>query len=817
MVLTVTDEVVRVEPDNVPELLKQADRWCVWRRDRKDDGTFTKKPMQASWPSRGLSKTTSDQWRPFDTAVKAYEQYRGSERTPLDGIGFVTGGGFVGLDFDECCDDVTREIQPEVAEHLRRLNSYAEFSPSGRGVRVFLKGTLPGEKNVTAKAAGYEMYAEGAYVTVTGFRVPGTPDDVAEGGELLAEMYANAKQAAADEKARRKAAKASKAESVSTSRPLSQRLPADDGAGRPAAPASLGDDELLEVAKRSTCGTAIERLIAGQWQGSYPTQSEAELALANYLAFYAGPGGAGQVERIMTTSGLKRDKFSEGRGDGRTYLSLTVETAYEGRSEFYEGKASTGKKKAEVVLPNGIASTGPAALNDSSTMHDVGLARRLVLEANGTLRYVKEWKAWLAWTGKHWQHDDGLAAAHVAKQVSDRLWQELAELPAERRGVVLSFVKAASSSRGIDAAVKLARSEPGVVVGANELNQHDYLLNVTNGTLNLLTAELLPHSPDKLLTHLAAVEFDADANCPTWRKFVDDVTNGDKELAAFLQRSCGLALSADVSEQVLWLHYGEGRNGKSTMLNVMTELLGTYAGPAPLEMLLVKQRGKEVETQFAALAGRRLVTAVEADSGVRFSEATVKLLTGGDTVLARRLYEDAWPLRPSWKLHVAANHKPLVRGTDEGIWRRLMLTPWLRRFEGQADDKRLKEKLLAEKAGILNWCLAGFIQWREKGGLRPPENVLAATKEYRGENDILGTWMEERCVKDANAIAEAAGIYRDYKSWCDERGEYAQSATAFGMALERLGYASERPTAGAYRFKTIRRGLGLLAGRHEFE
>jgi putative DNA primase/helicase len=146
-----------------------------------------------------------------------------------------------------------------------------------------------------------------------------------------------------------------------------------------------------------------------------------------------------------------------------------------------------------------------------------------------------------------------------------------------------------------------------------------------------------------------------------------------------------------------------------------------------------------------------------------------------------------------------------------------MLTPWLRRFEGQADDKRLKEKLLAELPGVLNWCLAGFVQWREKGGLRPPENVLAATKEYRGENDILGTWMEERCVKEATAVAEAAGLYRDYKSWCDERGEYVLTATAFGLQLERLGFANERPTGGAYRFKTIRRGLGLLAGRHEFE
>lgn len=826
MVLTATDDVVRVEAENVPEVLRQAARWCVWRREPAANGTLTKKPMQASWPSRGLSKTTPSQWRPFDVAVKAYEANRRSERTPVDGIGFITGGGFVALDFDECCDDVTRELRPDVAEIVRRLNTYTEYSPSGRGVRAFVLGELPGE-NVTSKAAGYELYGEGAYVTVTGFRVDGTPETVAEGGELLTELLTNAKAKAAQEKERRaaerkakKASTAGEAGSVSTSGPHSHRLAGVDGEGRLTTPARNELRDVLALAKASANGAAVEALMSGNWNG-YPSQSEAELALANYLAFYAGPGGEAEVERLMLTSGLRRDKMSEGRGDGRTYLSLTVATAYAGRTEFYSGKASTAGKKAaaEVLLPNGIPSTGPACLSDTSTLTDVGLARRLVLEANGTLRYVKEWRAWLAWDKHRWLHDDGLAAAHVAKKVSDKLWREFAELPDKKKEAagVLSFVKASSSARGIESAVKLARSEPGVVVSADELNRHPYLLNVGNGTLCLETAELRPHSPADLLTHMAAVEFDASASCPTWRKFVADVTNNDKELASFLQRSCGLALSGDVTEQVLWLHYGEGRNGKSTLLNVLTELLGTYAGPAPMELLLVRGKsGREVETQFASLAGKRLVTTVEADSGVRFSEATVKLLTGGDTVLARRLYEDAWPVRPSWKLHVAANHKPLVKGTDEGIWRRLMLTPWLRRFEGQADDKGLKAKLLAELPGILNWCLAGFVQWRS-AGLAPPANVLAATKEYRGENDALGIWMAECCVKEANAVAEASALYRSFKAWSEDRGEHPPTATAFGLRLEQLGFTGDRPSAGQWRNRTIRRGLGLLDFRRDGE
>lgn len=815
MVLTVEagrSAIVPVEAENIPECLKAARRWCVWKAEPTKDGkSLTKKPMQASWPSRGLSKTEPKQYRDFATAWKAYEAGRLSERVPVDGIGFVTGGGFVALDWDECCDEVTREVVPEVAAVLRRLNTYAEYSPSGKGVRAFLRGRLEGE-SITAKAAGIEIYDEPNYVTVTGFRVPGTPDEVAEGGALLVELYetAKAKQEAAAE-ARSEARKAKKAGGKPET-PSTAPGP-HEGNGK----AVSEEDAVLNLARRSSAGSAVDALLAGQWEGDYPTQSEAELALANHLAFYAGPGGEGLVERLMLGSGLKRDKFAERRGGG-TYLSLTVSKAYEGRTDFYSGngKASTGKKKAaaEVVLPNGMPSTGPACLNDSSTLTDVGLARRLVLEANGSLRYVKEWKSWLAWDGKRWRQDEGLAAQHVAKRVSDELWREAADLPSERRTAVASFVKQASSSRAIDAAVKLARSEPGVVVGAEELNRHDFLLNCRNGTVDLLTASKRPASPVDLLTHLADVDFDEKASAPTWKKFVADVTAGNAELASFLQRSCGVLLSGDVTEQVLWLHYGEGRNGKSTLLTVLSEILGTYAGPAPLDMLLVKNRSKEVETQFGALAGRRLVTAVEADSGVRFSEATVKLLTGGDIVLARRLYENPWPLRPTWKLHVAANHKPAVRGTDEGIWRRLMLTPWLQRFDGAKEDKRLKEKLLAERSGILNWCLAGFVQWREQGGLRPPSCVLAATEEYRGENDVLGTWLAECCVKESHAVAEAGALYRSYRAWCEDMGEHVQAAKVFGMALERLGFASERPSAGQWRNKTIRRGLGLLAARH---
>ncbi len=480
------------------------------------------------------------------------------------------------------------------------------------------------------------------------------------------------------------------------------------------------------------------------------------------------------------------------------------------------GTTKTPKARRAAGVPD-ILSTGAATLTDISTLTDTGLARRLVLESKGSLRYVREWKSWLAWDGRRWIHDEaGLAPQHIAKQVGDSLWRDIANLPQKSREDAFPFVKAASSSRAIDAAVKLARSEPEVIVSALQLDQHDYLLNVMNGTLDLRSAAMLPHSQDNLITHLAEVEFDDKAECPKWMKFIDEVTNGDEELAAFLQRSCGLALSGDVTEQSLWLHYGVGRNGKSTLLILISEILGTYAGPAPFDMLLVKgDKSREAETQFATLAGLRLATAIEADGGSRFSEATVKILTGGDPVQARKRFGHPWKLRPTWKLHVAVNDKPVVRGTDEGIWRRLKLTPWLRRFEGDNDNRNLKDELRAERSGILNWCLQGFLAWQSQGGLRPPESVLAATSEYRGENDTIGLWMAECCIQDATASCVAMTLFNSYRTWCEARGEKPNTHTAFGLAMQRLGFEKERPAFGPHRFKTIRRGIGLIASQFD--
>jgi putative DNA primase/helicase len=789
MVLLVDEKPLAVILDNIPGELPPFARWVCWRAVF-DGRNLTKMPVLASNPRSAARKNKPADWCDFSSAVESYLQHRDSANgSRVDGIGIVCGAGLVAIDMDECVG-ADGELTPEAADVVRRFNyTYAELSPSGRGVRLFLLGELPG-KSITAKAAGVELYGAPNYVTVTGHRLEGAPTTVATGGEELTKLYAelDAKVKLAVKGRRSKATPPRRAD-------------------RPAS-TPRGADEAVKMALRFNRSKA-EPLLGGDTSG-YPTVSEAELALANILAFYAGPGGEAAVEEAIRSSGLGRPKNDERRGDS-THLALTVAKAYTGRTDFY-GDRGGGAVTLNVVATEGGVIDGPADWGNEATLTEVGLGRRLVAKAGGTLRWVTEHRDWMRWDGRRWLHDGGgLLATQIGKAVGKELWDELHRLgPDGVKKWMLTFTKAAGSAKTIRAAVELARSEPGVPVSVTAMDADPWILNCRNGTLNLQTFELLPHDHAQLCTHLAEVDFDPKANAPRWRQFIDEVTGGDAELAGFLQRSLGIVLSGDVREQHLWIHHGLGANGKSTALEVIAEMMGSYAGPAPAELLLARERGGEAERQLVPLAGKRLVLTAELPAGRRWDEVTVKRLTGGDTLAARKLYGEQFEIRPSWKLHVAANHRPAVRGTDHAIWRRLLLVPWSQRFDGARADAGLGEKLLAERSGILNWLLGGLQQWRGSG-LLPPESVTTATGEYAEENDSIRTWMDEKTVRTPKAVAEVNELFKSYSDWCDARGERGVSFKELALELERRGFKSRRESSGLYRNRTVRIGIGFSA------
>jgi putative DNA primase/helicase len=271
----------------------------------------------------------------------------------------------------------------------------------------------------------------------------------------------------------------------------------------------------------------------------------------------------------------------------------------------------------------------------------------------------------------------------------------------------------------------------------------------------------------------------------------------------FLQRAFGYSLTGDTGEQSLFFLYGSGGNGKTVFVETLAALMGEFHTATRIDTLSQRQGGG-IPNDIAALAGARVVTVSETPEGSRLNESLIKDLTGGDTISARFLRREFFDFRPQFKLWIRGNHKPQIRGTDDGIWRRVMLVPFTQTIPESERDPALTEKLQAELPGILRWAVEGCIAW-QRDGLNPPESMRLALSEYRQEMDLLGAFIEECAVVSPDAYAPATPLYKAYQQWAEDNGHHAVTATRFGLAMAERGFAKEK--VGTIRW----RGLGLRA------
>ena len=450
-----------------------------------------------------------------------------------------------------------------------------------------------------------------------------------------------------------------------------------------------------------------------------------------------------------------------------------------------------------------------------ATYTEISLGRLLADQANGRLKYIVDRRTWTGFNGRQWVIDnDALLPQQLGKVNAVRMIHQIADAVALNQSVptnAMTFAKQAAKGATIKAAVSLARSEPDIGILSEAFDQDGWKINLHNGILDLRNRELLPHSAKEYITKYADVDYDPMATCPLWMEFVNVICCGDEDLASFLQRSFGLALTSDQSAQHLWIHYGDGSNGKGTFFSIMEHTMGSYAGPCPMEIFL-QTGGDNRERAVLQLVGKRLAFAQEADDGKKLSEATIKALTGSDTMTARQLFKEAFTVRPSWHLHMAVNDRPSIGGQDRGIWRRVLLVPWLHTFKGSEERGReeVEAELLQEKSGILNWLLDGLDNWKADG-LNPPEAVTNATKEYRADSDSVRAWFAECCEDIPGGMVLFSDLYRSYMRYSDKAGYSAVSQTKLGRTLTVMGYTKDKPTHGDFRKKSVRVGVKLNA------
>jgi putative DNA primase/helicase len=267
-------------------------------------------------------------------------------------------------------------------------------------------------------------------------------------------------------------------------------------------------------------------------------------------------------------------------------------------------------------------------------------------------------------------------------------------------------------------------------------------------------------------------------------------------LIRFIQTAAGWAVTGDTSEQTMFILFGSGANGKSTFLNTIMNLLGDYVIATPTETFM-KRNGDHISNDIARLRGTRFVTTTEAEQGKRLSEPLIKQITGNDRMTARFLYGEFFNFVPTFKIFMATNHKPVIKGTDYGIWRRIKLIPFTTTIPEERQDRELEQKLRGEASGILNWILEGTVRWCGER-LKTPLVITNATDEYRGEMDVIGNFIRERCVQGPGCSIRARELFKVYQDWCDENNEHACSERILGLRLKELGIEQKRMGDGRY-------------------
>ncbi len=442
------------------------------------------------------------------------------------------------------------------------------------------------------------------------------------------------------------------------------------------------------------------------------------------------------------------------------------------------------------------ASTQTTPSRGDFRLTDAGNAKRLVAQHGQDFRYCYPWSKHLSWDGKRWRLDDTGAIERAAKDTARSLYGDAANEPdADRRMILAKFAANTERVERLSAMSRVARSEPGIPVLPDQLDADPWSLNTPNGTVNLKTGELRPHRRDDLLTKITAAEYlsAAESDCPIWEETLDGIFQGKTELIRFVKMLIGYSLIGEVQEHILPVLWGNGSNGKSLFIETVLHVLGKdYASTIVSDLLLVSQHDQH-PTERADLFGKRLVACVETDDNRKLSESAVKVLTGGDTIKARRMREDFWEFQPSHTVLLVTNHKPVVQGTDHGIWRRLRLIPFTTKFwdpdKGETGppeleaDKKLGEKLKVESAGILRWCVDGCLDWQRHGLVDPPE-VRAATADYRRDMDVIGAFIDQCCLVGNGALrVKGKSLYAAYRQWAESSGERLVSQRQFGLSM----------------------------------
>ena len=742
----------------IPNEMKSLPQWVGFLATTADNGKTTKKPINPHTMG-GASSTDESTWGTFQDALHCVGQpcSVGGDSGTVTGIGFVFRPPYCGIDIDHCIDKNSGEVNPKAIAIVSLMDSYTELSPSGTGLHILYKGNIHDDwKRKKASALGkgidLEMYQQGRYFTVTGkvFNGHNTVNDREEQAAKVQENYMQTTK---------KQPSAAKQESSVN--------------------ISLSDRELLDKAMNAANGMQFARLYSGDTSAYDGDDRRADMALCSMLAFWCQRNTA-QMDRLFRQSGLMRDKWDR-RQSGTTYGAITLQKAADECAEIYTPKQSAA---FEVTIEH------HKEVTKTYTLDDTGNAQRMADMYKDAVGYNYTDKRWMLYDSGKWIYDPmGYIYSFIDKSV---------EQMAKEKDIYLKMDKDNNDDdhtmeKAFEKHLKRSRSHTGkknieqevqhyVALSHVVFDRNKNLLNTASGVIDLTDFSLRDSTPKDYFTKSIAAHYDVSAKCPLWEKFLHEIFANDADMIRYIQKAVGYSLTGSTQEQCAFLLIGDGCNGKSTFLDIIRQLFGDYASNIQAESLMIRNNNNGINSDIARLRGARLVTSAEPNEGLRLNEGLIKQLTGGDIVTARKLYGDEFEFKPEFKLWMAANHKPVIRGNDHGIWRRMHIVPFSVQIPKEKIDKTLTDKLLTELDGIFQWALAGLRLYQSEG-LELPEMVSAATAEYRMEMDVVARFLEECTENSFAGMVRASDLYQTFALWAKNNNEYPMSNTKFGKEV----------------------------------
>ncbi len=440
--------------------------------------------------------------------------------------------------------------------------------------------------------------------------------------------------------------------------------------------------------------------------------------------------------------------------------------------------------------------------DNTRPLSELGNATRLLDAHGGNVHYVHDAKAWLHWRDGAWCWDvDGAAVRALATRLPRQIYNE-GGLHLVDAHHFAKWSRTSQKERTIEAAVSLLQDFEPVRIPLALLDADPFRIGLNGGrvVLDLKTGTTRPAQQSDFITKAVKVECLGDpVKAERWRAFLSQVFGDDAELIDWLQRWCGYLLTGSTAEQAFVFCFGLGANGKSVLADTIRFILGDYARAISAESLTESKRQAGSATpDLAELIGARLAMSSETEDGAALAESLIKSLIAGDTMTVRKLYAAPVQFTPQFKLMMLGNHKPVIRGNDYGIWRRVRLIPFKRTFKPEERDPALLDKLRAEASHILAWMVKGCLEWQRRGLFDVPTTIKQATGNYQEEQDLIGRWLSECCTLSPASETSSAEIYDSYKAWCIDNGLRPYSNVALGRQLSDRGF---QPC-------TVRRGRG---------